>query len=80
MLEIRVEELAEGATHATLAEWLVEVGEHVNSKDVLAEVVTDKANIEIETPVSGVVVELKVPAGSEVTVGDMICVLEEGTA
>ena len=60
----------------TLAKWLVKVGDTVKPGDVLAEIETDKATMELEADDGGVVVSLDVVAGSEgVPVGTVIAVI-----
>jgi pyruvate dehydrogenase E1 component beta subunit len=49
----------------TLAKWLVAVGDQVKPGDVIAEIETDKATMELEADDGGTVVALHVPAGSE---------------
>jgi len=49
----------------TLAKWLVAVGESVKSGDVIAEIETDKATMEVEAVDEGVIEAILVPAGSE---------------
>jgi pyruvate dehydrogenase E1 component beta subunit len=60
----------------TLAKWLVGVGDTVKPGDVLAEIETDKATMELEADEGGVVVSLDVAAGAEgVKVGTVIAVI-----
>ncbi|OYU15921.1 MAG: pyruvate dehydrogenase complex dihydrolipoamide acetyltransferase [Alphaproteobacteria bacterium PA4] len=57
----------------TLSKWLVKIGDAVKSGDVLAEIETDKATMEVESIDEGVVAELVVAAGTEgVPVGQVI--------
>src|SRR5487761_402199 len=49
----------------TLAKWLVKAGDNVRSGDVIAEIETDKATMEVEAVDEGVVEELLVPEGTE---------------
>ncbi len=49
----------------TLAKWHVKVGDSVHSGDVIAEIETDKATMEVEAVDEGVVAELLVPEGTE---------------
>ena len=49
----------------TLAKWLIKAGDKVSSGDVIAEIETDKATMEVEAVDEGVVAELLVPAGTE---------------
>jgi pyruvate dehydrogenase E2 component (dihydrolipoamide acetyltransferase) len=50
---------------AVLASWLVEVGDRVAKGDVIAELETDKATVELEAPATGTLTELLVAAGTE---------------
>jgi pyruvate dehydrogenase E2 component (dihydrolipoyllysine-residue acetyltransferase) len=58
-----------------LIRWVKNEGENVNKGDVLAEIETDKATVEVESSASGVVRKLLVEAGSVVPVGDPIAVV-----
>jgi pyruvate dehydrogenase E1 component beta subunit len=61
----------------TLAKWLVKVGDTVKPGDVLAEIETDKATMELEADDGGVVMSLDVAAGAEgVKVGTVIAVIK----
>lgn len=60
----------------TLAKWLVDVGDAVEPGDIIAEVETDKATMEVEAVDEGTVAKLVVPAGSEgVKVNAVIAIL-----
>src|SRR5215207_8694856 len=58
-----------------LVRWVKNEGENVNKGDVLAEIETDKATVEVESSASGVVRKLLVEAGSVVPVGNPIAVV-----
>jgi pyruvate dehydrogenase E2 component (dihydrolipoamide acetyltransferase) len=58
-----------------LVRWVKNEGENVNKGDVLAEIETDKATVEVESSASGVVRKLLVEEGSVVPVGDPIAVV-----
>src|SRR5512147_3021739 len=64
-------DMAEG----TLVRWVKNEGENVNKGDVLAEIETDKATVEVESSASGVVRKLLVEEGSVVPVGNPIAVV-----
>ncbi len=53
-VEITVPELGAEAPEATFVGWLKQVGEAVQAGEVIAEVMTEKVNVEIESPASGV--------------------------
>ncbi|MBE7534589.1 MAG: 2-oxo acid dehydrogenase subunit E2 [Anaerolineales bacterium] len=64
-------DMAEG----TLVRWVKQVGENINKGDVLAEIETDKATVEVESPASGVVLQLIVNQGDVVPVNAPIAVV-----
>jgi len=65
-------------TTGTLAKWTIAPGDAVHAGDVIAEIETDKATMEVEAIEDGVVVQILVEAGSEnVAVGTVIAVLAE---
>lgn len=66
---MKLPDLGEGVVEAELVAWLVAVGAQVRVGDPLAEVLTDKASVEISSPVDGTVAELLVEAGTVATVG-----------
>ena len=77
-IEIKMPALSPTMTTGTLAKWLVGEGDRVNSGDVIAEIETDKATMEVESVDDGVVAKIFVDAGTEnVTVGAVIAVLAE---
>ena len=68
--------LGETTEEVLIVGWLVEVGAVVAVGDRLVEVETDKVEMEIESPVAGVVTRLLVDEGAEVPVGDPYCEIE----
>ena len=62
-------------TEGEVASWLVKVGDHVEEGDVIAEVMTDKVDMEVESTHTGTLVEITVEDGM-VAVGDPIGYLE----
>ncbi len=80
MAEIKLPAMSPTMEEGTLAKWLVKEGDTVKPGDVLAEIETDKATMELEADDGGVVAKLHVAAGSEgVPVGTLIAtILGEG--
>ncbi len=77
-IEIKMPALSPTMTTGTLAKWLVSEGDRVNSGDVIAEIETDKATMEVESVDDGVMAKIFVDAGTEnVAVGAVIAVLAE---
>ncbi|MCE9646366.1 MAG: 2-oxo acid dehydrogenase subunit E2 [Chloroflexi bacterium] len=64
-------DMAEGL----LVRWVKQVGENINKGDVLAEIETDKATVEVESSVSGVVLQLMVDQGTMVPVNAPIAIV-----
>ena len=65
MTDVLMPALSPTMEEGTLAKWHVKVGDNVKSGDVIAEIETDKATMEVEAVDEGVVEELLVPEGSE---------------
>lgn len=76
--EVKVPELGESVIEATIASWLVSVGDSVNAGDMLVELETDKVSLEVESPVAGVIESLAAAEGDDVSIGDVIAVIAAG--
>lgn len=75
-LVIKLPDVGEGTAQAELAAWHVKVGDMVAEDQNLADVTTDKATVEIPSPVSGKVVALHGTPGDVIAVGSPLIVLE----
>lgn len=73
---VKVPDVGEGVAEAELVAWQVAVGDVVTTESVLAEVMTDKATVEISSPVSGIVVALHGEPGDVLTVGNDLVGIE----
>ncbi|MFN8024549.1 MAG: dihydrolipoamide acetyltransferase family protein [Acidimicrobiales bacterium] len=73
---VRLPDVGEGVAEAELVSWLVAVGDHVTHDSMLAEVMTDKATVEVASPVTGVVVELRGEPGDILAVGSELVMVE----
>ncbi len=78
--EIRLPELGEGVTEGELVKWLVKPGDAVKPDQAVAEIMTDKATVEVPSPVAGVVKDLKFKVGDVIKVENVIIALEGGAA
>jgi pyruvate dehydrogenase E2 component (dihydrolipoamide acetyltransferase) len=74
--EYRLPELGEGLHEGEIVKWHVKPGDQVEEDQVLLEVQNDKAVVEVPSPVSGRVRELKVPEGTVSVVGDVLVTIE----
>src|SRR4051812_11974900 len=79
-IEIKVPQLPESVADATLVTWHKQVGQAVSRDENLADLETDKVVLEVPAPVNGVLKELRIVAGTSVTSGQVLAVLEEGGA
>jgi pyruvate dehydrogenase E2 component (dihydrolipoamide acetyltransferase) len=73
--EITMPKLSDTMTEGRLISWKKSIGEQVNRGDIIAEVETDKANMELEAFSSGVLLEIRVIPGQMVPVGTVIGVV-----
>jgi pyruvate dehydrogenase E2 component (dihydrolipoamide acetyltransferase) len=72
MPEIQMPKLSDTMTEGTLVAWKKKKGDHVSAGDVIAEIETDKATMEWESPEDGTLTEIYVEEGGNVNVGDRI--------
>lgn len=80
MIEVKVPELAESITEGTVANWLKKVGDVVREGEAVAELETDKVNIEVNAEGEGVLHEILKQVGDTVQVGEVIALLNEEAA
>ena len=70
--KIIVPTLGESVTEATVSKWLKSVGEKVGSDEPLVELETDKVNVEVPSPSSGILEKIAVKEGETVEVGALL--------
>ena len=75
-IPIEMQQLAYDMEEATIIDWLKAVGDTVTRGEVIAEVETEKATVEMEALDTGTLVEIVEEAGAEVAVGAVIAYLE----
>ena len=72
----RLPDIGEGISEAEIVAWHVAVGDRVEEDGRLADMMTDKATVEMESPVAGTVVELAGEPGDQVAIGATLVVIE----
>src|SRR5213595_2514978 len=72
MPEIQMPKVSDTMTEGTLVAWKKKKGDHVSAGEVLAEIETDKATMEWESPEDGTLMEIHVQEGGKVNVGENI--------
>jgi 2-oxoisovalerate dehydrogenase E2 component (dihydrolipoyl transacylase) len=74
--EFKLPDIGEGIAEAEIVAWHVKVGDQVSEDQQLADMMTDKATVEMESPVAGKVLELAGAVGDQVAIGSVLVVLE----
>jgi 2-oxoglutarate dehydrogenase E2 component (dihydrolipoamide succinyltransferase) len=77
-VEVKVPQLPESVTDATLVSWHKEPGETVRRDENLVDLETDKVVLEVPAPVNGVLKEIRIENGATVTSGELLAMLEPG--
>ena len=77
-IEIKVPQLPESVSDATLVSWHKQPGEAVSRDENLVDLETDKVVLEVPAPSAGVIKELRVENGATVTSGQVLAILEAG--
>jgi len=75
-IELKLPDVGEGIAEGEVVRWLVAEGAQVKEDDLLVEILTDKANIELPSPVSGTFLKILVQPGQIVNVGEPIALIE----
>ena len=75
--KILVPALGESISEATVSKWLKKKGEAVNADEPIVELETDKVNLEVPSPVSGILSEISSPDGETVQVGALLGTVTE---
>ncbi|WP_440979144.1 dihydrolipoamide acetyltransferase family protein [Sphingomonas pseudosanguinis] len=72
----RLPDIGEGISEAEIVAWHVKLGDRVEEDQSVADMMTDKATVEMESPVSGTIVELAGEVGDQVPIGSALMVIE----
>jgi 2-oxoisovalerate dehydrogenase E2 component (dihydrolipoyl transacylase) len=76
LFTFRLPDIGEGIAEAEIVGWHVKVGDRVEEDQPIADMMTDKATVEMESPVSGVVVRLAGEPGQQIAIGSMLVEIE----
>ena len=74
--EFCLPDIGEGIAEAEIVAWHVKVGDRVEEDQQLADMMTDKATVEMETPVAGKIVQLAGEVGDQIPIGSVLAVIE----
>ena len=75
-VEVLLPQWGMGMSEGTVVGWKKRVGDRVEEGEIIAEIEAEKATQELESPASGVLVEIVVPEGQEAKVRTVLAVLE----
>src|SRR5580765_899605 len=79
--EFKLPDIGEGIAEAEIVAWHVKVGDQVAEDQQIADMMTDKATVEMESPVAGKVLEVAGEVGDMIPIGSVLVVIEtEGDA
>lgn len=81
LFKFRLPDIGEGISEAEIVAWHIKVGDRIEEDSAIADMMTDKATVEMESPVSGIVVELAGEVGDQIAIGSTLVTIEtEGDA
>lgn len=79
--EFKLPDIGEGIAEAEIVAWHVKIGDTIAEDQQIADMMTDKATVEMESPVAGKVVQLAGEVGDQIPIGSVLAVIEtEGEA
>jgi pyruvate/2-oxoglutarate dehydrogenase complex dihydrolipoamide acyltransferase (E2) component len=76
MYEVTMPKMGMAMEDGEIVEWLVEEGTYINEGDMVITIMTEKATVEIESPISGLLVEIRAKAGDIVPIGEIIALVD----
>ncbi|HEV2596109.1 MAG TPA: dihydrolipoamide acetyltransferase family protein [Sphingomicrobium sp.] len=74
--EFKLPDIGEGIAEAEIVAWHVKIGDTIAEDQQIADMMTDKATVEMESPVAGKVLELAGEVGDQVPIGSVLAVIE----
>jgi 2-oxoisovalerate dehydrogenase E2 component (dihydrolipoyl transacylase) len=74
--EFKLPDIGEGIAEAEIVAWHVRVGDTIGEDQQIADMMTDKATVEMESPVAGKVIELAGEVGDQIPIGSVLAVIE----
>ncbi len=75
MFEFKMPKMGESISEATIINWLKSVGDFVEAEEIILEIATDKVDSEVQSPVSGVITEIRFQKDDLVGVGEVLALI-----
>lgn len=79
-IELKVPPVGESITEVQIGEWLKSAGDSVQQDEILVKIETDKVTVDLPSPVTGRLLEIRIAQGQSAEVGDIIGMVEEGAS
>jgi pyruvate/2-oxoglutarate dehydrogenase complex dihydrolipoamide acyltransferase (E2) component len=76
MYEVTMPKMGMAMEDGEIVEWHVEEGAYINEGDFVLTILTEKATVEIESPITGLLVEIRSKAGEIVPIGGIIAIID----
>ncbi|MGC2425291.1 MAG: biotin/lipoyl-containing protein, partial [Nitrospirota bacterium] len=80
MTDVKMPQMGESIAEGTISVWLIDEGQAVKADEPLVTVSTDKADVDVPSPVSGVLAEIIAKEGETIQVGALIARIDEKSA
>ena len=77
---VRMPKLSDTMTEGVVAKWHKKVGDTIKSGELLADIETDKATMEVPSPVAGEIIEVIAKIGDELKTGDLVAKIRVSVA
>ncbi|MED5371631.1 MAG: 2-oxoglutarate dehydrogenase complex dihydrolipoyllysine-residue succinyltransferase [Myxococcota bacterium] len=75
--ELQIPQVGESIPSVFIAGWSVKVGDFVNAGDPVLEIDSDKASMDVPSPISGKILELRGEEGDEIEIGAVVAIIDE---
>src|SRR5437660_10914052 len=79
-MDVLMPQLGETVAEGKITQWFKSTGDAIKPGDNLFEIETDKVSMEVPSTTTGVLAEIRVPAGAVAPVGAVVAVISDGTA
>jgi pyruvate/2-oxoglutarate dehydrogenase complex dihydrolipoamide acyltransferase (E2) component len=76
MYEVTMPKMGMAMEDGEIVEWHIEEGTYINEGDLVLTILTEKASVDIESPISGLLVEIRAQAGQVVPIGEIIAIVD----
>jgi pyruvate/2-oxoglutarate dehydrogenase complex dihydrolipoamide acyltransferase (E2) component len=76
MYEVTMPKMGMAMEDGEIVEWFIDEGTYVKEGDIVLSIMTEKATVEVESPISGLLVEIRAKKGDIVPIGEVIAVVD----